>query len=226
MITGMAVMKLGIRYAKSALTVATPKTPNNKFNRTARTSRLPVNLMLGGKGDGMRKNGIGSHHSAKMKNDEWLTPPGIIEALGKFDLDPCSPMGRPWDTAENHYTVNDDGLSLPWNGRVWLNPPYGQATILWLKRLADHGDGIALIFARTETDMFFSQVWERADAILFIRGRIYFHYVDGSRARANSGAPSCLIAYGERNVAALETSGIDGKIIRLTPASTRQRQVN
>lgn len=40
---------------------------------------------------------IGSHHSHKMGKDEWLTPPQIIKALGGFDLDPCSPINRPWD---------------------------------------------------------------------------------------------------------------------------------
>lgn len=159
--------------------------------------------------------GIGSHQSSRMKNDEWLTPPEIITALGVFDLDPCAPVSRPWDTAKEHYTIRDDGLRQHWQGRVWLNPPYGQQTAAWLKRLAEHGDGIALIFARTETAMFFEHIWHKADAILFISGRLYFHYVDGSRAAANSGAPSCLIAYGSANVAALEKSGIAGKMIYL-----------
>lgn len=34
---------------------------------------------------------LSSHQSARMKNDEWLTPPEIVRALGPFDLDPCSP---------------------------------------------------------------------------------------------------------------------------------------
>lgn len=54
-------------------------------------------------------------------NDEWLTSPSIIEALGKFDLDPCSPINRPWDTAKNPLSELDDGLSLDWEGRVWCN---------------------------------------------------------------------------------------------------------
>ena len=81
--------------------------------------------------------------------DEWLTPPEIIKALGSFELDPCSPINRPWDTAAKHYTIEDNGLSLPWHGRVWMNPPYGDATEMWMQRLAEHGNGIALIFART-----------------------------------------------------------------------------
>lgn len=44
--------------------------------------------------------GMGSHQSAAMLKDEWLTPPEIIKALGgpeSFDLDPCAPIKRPWD---------------------------------------------------------------------------------------------------------------------------------
>lgn len=158
---------------------------------------------------------MGGHQSARMKNDEWLTPPEIIEALGPFDLDPCAPEVRPWPMAREHYTKKDDGLLKPWAGRVWLNPPYGLEAESWLRRLATHGDGIALIFARTETAMFFSQVWDRADAVLFVRGRLTFHHVSGNKARANGGAPSVLVAYGPNNAQALKASGISGKYIDL-----------
>lgn len=160
-------------------------------------------------------NGMSSHQSAKMKTDEWLTPPEIIEALGPFDLDPCSPINRPWPTATEHYTIEDNGLMLPWNGRVWCNPPYGREADEWLAKLATHGNGIALIFARTETEMFFSHVWGKAHAILFIKGRLHFHTVHGVRAEANAGAPSCLVAYGIKNVCALAASGICGKMVFL-----------
>lgn len=161
---------------------------------------------------------IGGHQSARMGSDEWLTPPEILEALGSFDLDPCSPINRPWPTAAQHYTIEDDGLSKPWVGRVWLNPPYGAEAVRWLKRLADHGNGIALIFARTETEAFFSQVWERADGLLFIRGRLHFHYVDGRRARANGGALSVLIAYGLGNMLSLKMADIPGRFVALKDA--------
>lgn len=150
-----------------------------------------------------------------MKNDEWLTPKDILDNLGTFDLDPCSPIKRPWDTAKNHYTKEDNGLKKDWFGRVWLNPPYGLESAKWLNKLAQHGNGIALIFARTETEMFFSEVWEKADALLFIKGRLYFHYVDGSKAKANSGAPSVLIAYGENNKEILKNCGILGAYLDL-----------
>lgn len=58
--------------------------------------------------------GIGSHQKHGNANNTWLTPPFILEALGEFDLDPCSaPSPRPWDTAKHHYTLPQDGLKLP-----------------------------------------------------------------------------------------------------------------
>lgn len=166
----------------------------------------------------MKRSGIGSHQSARMKNDEWLTPPSVLAALGRFDLDPSAPICRPWDTAAKHFTIEDDGLAQPWHGRVWLNPPYGSEAGKWLARLAEHGTGTALIFARTETSMFFEHVWPRASALLFLRGRLHFHYVDGRRAQANSGAPSVLIGYGRADADILASCGLDGQLVRLQGA--------
>lgn len=161
----------------------------------------------------VRTAGMGSHHSARSKTDVWLTPPYILDALGPFDLDPCSPIDRPWDTANRHLTVFDNGLKIPWHGRVWLNPPYGPQIGQWLARLADHGDGIALIFARTETAAWFDHIWPSATAIRFIKGRLNFHFPSGTRSPTNSGAPSALIAYGNDNVECL--SRIDGVTVNL-----------
>lgn len=157
---------------------------------------------------------MSSHQSAKMKNDEWLTPPEIVKALGDFDLDPCSPVVRPWATAANHFSAKDDGLSREWTGRVWLNPPFGREAVKWLRKLVTHGDGVALVPARTETAMFYECIWPKADAICFIKGRPHFHYVNGDRAPANSGAPICLVAYGGSNVDALFAAGL-GKTLEL-----------
>lgn len=163
----------------------------------------------------LRGNGIGGHQSGRSGTYEWLTPPGIIRALGKFDLDPCSPVDRPWPTATHHFTQFDDGLSKVWKGRVWLNPPYGLMTRDWLRRLADHGDGIALVFARTETAMFHEFVWPVADAVFFLKGRLNFHHLDGRRSDKNSGGPSVLIAYGGQNVLAIERAGFAGHLVKL-----------
>ena len=159
-----------------------------------------------------------SHERNSDGKDEWLTPPEIIRCLGEFDLDPCSPVDRPWPTAAKHYTQLDDGLCQDWEGRVWCNPPYGNKTRVWMDRIAEHGDGIALIFARTETATFFDSVWPKASAVFFFKGRISFHHVTGAKAQS-AGAPSCLVAYGRRNVdairSAIEAGKLKGKLITL-----------
>jgi len=159
--------------------------------------------------------GMDAHQRQAVLKDEWLTPPWIVEALGPFDLDPCAPIVRPWPTAGRHFTIDDNGLNREWAGRVWLNPPYGRETGKWLARLAGHGSGIALIFARTETEMFHTHVWEKSDSILFLRGRLHCHHVDGARARANAGGPSCLVAYSEYDTDILAGSQIPGRLVPL-----------
>jgi hypothetical protein len=162
----------------------------------------------------MRNKGIGGHQSV---NNEWLTPKRIIDALGPFDLDPCAPVIRPWETAKFYWTINENGLLAPWGGFTWLNPPYGKFTSKWLARMAIHNDGIVLIFARTETDMFFKYVWNKASCILFLKGRITFHDINGKKALANSGAPSVLIGYGMEAFARLQDCKLKGKFIDLIP---------
>lgn len=158
--------------------------------------------------------GIGAHHSPVAGTDTWLTPPNIVEALGPFDLDPCAaPEPRPWPTAARHITWPQDGLAEKWHGRVWCNPPYGRATAVWLDRMAQHGHGTALIFARTETAMFVEHAWRRATALLFLHGRLHFHHADGTRAPANAGGPSVLIAYGKPDAEALWRSQLPGHYV-------------
>jgi len=147
--------------------------------------------------------------------DEWLTPPEIFTELGEFDLDPCAPINRPWDTAKKHYTLIDNGLIQPWEGRIWCNPPYGRETSKWLKKMAEHGNGIALIFARTETGNFFNYIWPKATAIMFLKGRLTFYNVDGTKPENSAGAPSCLIAYGENNAKILKNCNLRGKYLRI-----------
>lgn len=151
----------------------------------------------------------------------WLTPPAILQALGPFDLDPCAaPSPRPWPTAARHIELPEDGLAAEWSGRVWLNPPYGQHAGAWIKRMANHDCGTALLFARTETRMFVEHVWTRATALLFLAGRPHFHRPDGTMAPGNSGGPLVLIAYGAYDAARLAGSGLRGSFIELRQTPT------
>lgn len=158
-------------------------------------------------------SGMGSHQSFHAKTETWLTPPNIINDLGPFDLDPCAYPG--WLTAEHLICLPEDGLAADWDGRVWCNPPYGRQTWLWLDKLATHGRGTALIFARTETKGFVEQVWNKASGLLFLHGRLFFYRTDGTPASANAGAPSVLVAYGREDAECLRCSLLEGTYVAL-----------
>lgn len=145
---------------------------------------------------------------------EWLTPPALVKMLGEFDLDPCTPINPPFVHAKTNFNINDDGLKKEWFGRVYMNPPYGRGMEMWIEKLKNHNNGIALIFARTETKCFFNHIWDDADAVLFVKGRIKFYNIDGEQ-KGTPGAPSVFIAYGKENADILEKAGICGKFIRL-----------
>lgn len=145
----------------------------------------------------------------------WLTPIDIIRSLGEFDLDPCTPIEMPWQTANHRYTEIDNGLTQPWFGRVWCNPPYGKSMPAFLKKMADHNNGIALTFTRTETKQFHEYVFPFATALLFKEGRIHFLNNEGQKVGNGSGCGSVFIAYGKENADILKRSGIKGKYINL-----------
>lgn len=157
-----------------------------------------------------RRGGMGSHSRPNGgATVEWYTPPGVMKAIGlDYDLDPCAPPGGlPWIPARRFYSLPDDGLTLEWDGRVWLNPPYGPHTGAWMRRLAQHGDGVALVFARTETS-WWHDVLPAAHAVCFIAGRLTFVSSERAGSSSNAGAPSALVAYGEECAQAIAASGL------------------
>ena len=155
------------------------------------------------------------NHDRIEGKDEWLTPPELIKELGPFDLDPCSPSNSPFFIAPSIFTKDDDGLSKDWFGKVFVNPPYGKEIIKWLTKLSDYGNGIALIFARTDTKAFHEYVFNKADAILFLKGRLNFYNIDGTPGKSGAGAPSCLVAYGKDSVDTLSKVKHLGKLVLL-----------
>lgn len=148
-------------------------------------------------------------------SDEWYTPKEIIDALGKFDLDPCAPVVPLWKTAEVQFDKFDDGLSKRWEGRVWLNPPYSKPLFdKFVKRMVKYNNGIMLTFNRCDTKIFQDYIFPAATAMMFVKGRIKFYTPDGNQ----SGTPGCgsvLIAFGEENAEILRTCNIKGKYVRL-----------
>lgn len=163
------------------------------------------------------RSGFGYEKPNDGQSSDWWTPPEIVQSLGSFDLDPCAGVGQ-IPLASRIYVPPQDGLSLPWEGRVFLNQPYGPQVGAWAERLREHGNGIMLIFARTETKAW-RPIWCHADAILFPFRRITFLRpgsgpIPSTGVKAKSGtAPSAFVAYGQANVEALRLCGIEGALV-------------
>jgi hypothetical protein len=162
---------------------------------------------------------IGSHeHPNGGETNDWLTPQWVLDALGPFDLDPCASESAPSRVAPRYYTWREDGLAQDWwEAFVFVNPPYSNHIGRWLTRLADHGNGIALVFARTETKAMNANL-QRATSILFPEGRLTFVRANGGRPTSNAGAPSILVAYGKVAAERLHDSSIPGFIMRPDPS--------
>lgn len=138
----------------------------------------------------------------------WITPKQIIDRLGPFDLDPCACVPQPWACATHQYQLPTNGLSEPWFGRVWLNPPYGRNMLPWIQKMATHNTGIALIFARTDTK-WFHVIWQTASCLFFISHRILFHTPDGKLSNGRLAA-SVLVGWGEDEKEKLKNCGFEG----------------
>lgn len=150
------------------------------------------------------------------KSVEWYTPAWVFDALGlTFDLDPSSPHDMETAVpAATKYTVFDDGLKKPWFGRVWLNPPYGASTGQWMRRMAEHGNGVALVFSRTDAT-WCQLAMQSATAMLFVAGRIEF--VPGNEnkhKKARCGAGTVLFAWGDKCADALMKLADRGVFLR------------
>ena len=136
----------------------------------------------------------------QLTSDDYYTPAWVFEALGlQFDLDVCSPPGgRPEVPAKRFLTQADDGLAVPWEGRVWMNPPYSQATP-WVRKFMEHRNGVCLVphaKSRWHIDLF-------ADApAITVSQRGFFDFIGGSIM-----LPTWFAAYGDECVEALRNIG-------------------
>lgn len=150
-----------------------------------------------------------SHWESKGKSDNWYTPWFVFEALEDiFDMDVagnrCPAYCVPTDTI-----ITRDSLTTPWNGFVWMNPPFGGRNGLepWLEKFFDHGNGIALTPDRTSAP-WFQQSWSFAHHVMFMP-KVPFFRADRSRGNSPSNG-TALWAVGKRASLALRRAEIKG----------------
>lgn len=157
-----------------------------------------------------RAHPVHNHRAQGTGLNEWYTPPDVLDiaraVLGTFDLDPASSDdAQATVQASAHFTVEDDGLTKPWHGRIWLNPPYSQPAISQFveKLVAEYQAGhvteaILLTHNYTDTSWFHAAA-STCSAICFTRGRIAFLSPTGEKAAPTQGQ---AFAYFGENVEA------------------------
>lgn len=134
------------------------------------------------------------HYSSK--SNEWATPQKLFDELDKefnFTLDPCS-------THENakcsrHFTIEENGLEQDWSKDiVFMNPPYGREIKKWIKKAYEESlNGatvVCLIPARTDTTYWHDFIFDKADDIRFLRGRLKF-----GNSKNSAPFPSAIVVY-------------------------------
>jgi hypothetical protein len=152
---------------------------------------------------------MAEHEPSIGATDDWFTPPQIFEALGlTFDLDPCSPGAGHWVPARKIFTVHDDGLRRPWDGLVFMNPPFGgrNGHVPWLQKFLAHGNGVAICRAYTSSG-WWHDLMPDAQLICFPRGKTKFIRPDGSIGKC-PGHGIALIGMGAVACKALRASGL------------------
>ena len=130
------------------------------------------------------------------KSDLWETPQYLFDKLDEefhFTLDACALPENA--KCARYYTPEHDGLSQPWTGVVWCNPPYGRQVVRWVEkavRSAMEGATVVMLLpARTDTTWYQNYI----DPFVrprFIRGRLKF-----GGAKNSAPFPSMLIAFGK-----------------------------
>lgn len=130
--------------------------------------------VFGGKGEEIMINNA----MFSSNRDDWETPLELfkqLDAIYHFDLDVCAlPHNAKCD---KYYTPDDDGLSKPWEGTCWMNPPYGRQIGRWMEKAYKSSlvgaTVVCLVPSRTDTAWWHDYAM-RASKITYIRGRIKF----------------------------------------------------
>ena len=164
---------------------------------TSNSTRLSASRDSGALAGGL---GAGPH---QQTSDDYYTPTWLFDQLGlTFDLDVACPVGGAlWVPAHRYYTKIDDGLTSPWHGCVWMNPPYSKPQP-WVTKWINHNNGFALL--PTNGGKWLKELWESPAKGVFL-GRLAF--TRNGKQNKNSPLNIVLWAIGHNNIEALHKVG-------------------
>jgi hypothetical protein len=182
--------ELGITKTQSSKWQKLAALPEDKFEIRVQHAKARV--------EAMTTSAPSYHKAVFMGENEWFTPSEYIEAarevLGEIDLDPAShAIAQTTVRAKRFFTALDDGLSRPWSGRVWLNPPFATGLIeRFINKLVDEirsgrvSASIALTYNHTDTGWFHAAA-RAAYSICLLSGRVYFLAPSGEECSPRHG---------------------------------------
>jgi len=154
----------------------------------------------------------GANHTTGT--DNWGTPLYFFNRLNErfnFALDACA---EDWNArCSKYYTVESDGLTMPWHSWTWCNPPYSQILYWYAKASLEAQNGsssVLLTFARTDTRAFHRYALQ-ASEIVFIRGRLKFVNPKTRTIGASAPAPSMLVIFNADSLGAAKFSTMSAR---------------
>lgn len=127
--------------------------------------------------------------------DVWETPQGFYNSMNelyKMNLDVCAFPNNA--KCERYFTPEQDGLKQRWEGRIWMNPPYGREIGKWVRKAYEEVErgnaeiAVCLVPART-----CSQWWHdfcMKGEVMFIRHRLRF-----GGAKTNAPFPNAVVVF-------------------------------
>ncbi|GCE15306.1 DNA N-6-adenine-methyltransferase [Tengunoibacter tsumagoiensis] len=177
-------------------------------------------------------------------SDEWYTPARYLQAarevMGAIDLDPASTeLANQTVQAGTYYTREQNGLAFPWEGRVWLNPPFGRRQTpgkktnqgVWITKLVQEyqagrvSEAILLTTGRTDTS-WFSPLWDYP--ICFTDHKVGFFTPSSGKILQECGHThgTIFVYLGPQRECFLEVFSQFGVVAqRVSPAKTRPQNL-
>jgi len=196
-----ALKELGISRDLSSRAQAIASIPDADFEETLAQHRDEQAAVTGRTMERLAK---GAHQLiTSSQSVEWYTPADYINAarsvMGGIDLDPASnPEANKVVQAGTYFTAEINGLSRPWFGRVWLNPPYGAACSAFIDRvvrsyaLGEIDQAIVLVNSNSNDTQWFRPLWDQL--LCFSYGRVNFYGPNGQESGPTHG--SCFVYFG------------------------------
>lgn len=148
--------------------------------------------------------------------DVWQTPAGVTEMLRPIDLDPCA--GPDTDIGDRNLRKQDDGLTSPWSGRVFVNPPFSDKEA-WLRKAVSEQDQTDVVFVLTPDSTDTISWWHEfvephADYVWFAEGRVSYIVPETGEPKGSPTFGTAINVFGDPGSDTLDRMARDGHLVK------------